>query len=162
MLRSNSISAAFFINCMLENSTHRKSHSWLAKYIALSLVLGHWIRILITLCQWIKWKLQWKQTSLPHLPCDVALSFQVTYGVRESTGNDITRLHEIATHTWENIMAEGSSEKMSSESIEDEPFKTVPVKRKRKRGKEEDMDTSDESKRPSFPPAKAEKLMVSL
>lgn len=61
----------------------------------------------------------------------------------------------------ENNMAEGTSEKMSSETNEDEPFKTVPVRRKRKRGKEEDMDTSDESKRPSFPPAKAEKLMVS-
>ncbi|KAJ7383955.1 pre-rRNA-processing protein pno1 [Desmophyllum pertusum] len=48
---------------------------------------------------------------------------------------------------------------MSSETTEDEPFKTVPVRRKRKRGQVEDMDTSDESKRPSFPPAKAEKLM---
>ena len=57
-------------------------------------------------------------------------------------------------------MAEGSSEKMTSEITEDEPFKAVPVRRKRKRQQVEDMDTSDESKRPSFPPAKAEKLMV--
>ena len=57
-------------------------------------------------------------------------------------------------------MAEGSSEKMSSETAEDEPFKTAPVRRKRKRGQVEDMDTSEELKRPSFPPAKAEKLMV--
>ncbi|RMX47075.1 hypothetical protein pdam_00016988 [Pocillopora damicornis] len=56
-------------------------------------------------------------------------------------------------------MAEESSEKMTGEATEDEPFKAVPVKRKRKRQQEEDMDTSDESKRPSFPPAKAEKLM---
>lgn len=49
---------------------------------------------------------------------------------------------------------------MSSETADEEPFKTVAVKRKRKRGQEEDMDTSEESKRPSFPPAKAEKLMV--
>ena len=59
-------------------------------------------------------------------------------------------------------MAEGSSEKMSSETTEDEPFTTVPVRRKRKRGQVEDMDTSEELKRPSFPPAKAEKLMVSF
>lgn len=59
-------------------------------------------------------------------------------------------------------MAEGSSEKMSSKTTEDEPFKTVPVRRKRKRGQVEDMDTSEELKRPSFPPAKAEKLMVSV
>ena len=59
-------------------------------------------------------------------------------------------------------MAEGSSEKMSSETTEDEPFKTVPVRRKRKRGQVEDMDASEELKRPSFPPAKAEKLMVSV
>ena len=57
-------------------------------------------------------------------------------------------------------MAEGSSEKMSGETTEDEPFKTVPVRRKRKRGQVEDMDTSEDLKRPSFPPAKAEKLMV--
>lgn len=57
-------------------------------------------------------------------------------------------------------MAEGTSENMSSETADEEPFKTVAVKRKRKRGQEEDMDTSEESKRPSFPPAKAEKLMV--
>lgn len=57
-------------------------------------------------------------------------------------------------------MAEGTSEKMSCEKTDEEPFKTVPMKRKRKRGKEEDMDTSEELKRPSFPPAKAEKLMV--
>ena len=59
-------------------------------------------------------------------------------------------------------MAEGSCEKMSSDTTEDEPFKTVPVRRKRKRGQVEDMDTSEELKRPSFPPAKAEKLMVSV
>ena len=59
-------------------------------------------------------------------------------------------------------MAEGSSEKMSSETTQDEPFKTVPVRRKRKRGQVEDMDTSEDLKRPSFPPAKAEKLMVNL
>lgn len=57
-------------------------------------------------------------------------------------------------------MAEGTSEKMSCEKTDEEPFKTVPMKRRRKRGKEEDMDTSEELKRPSFPPAKAEKLMV--
>lgn len=57
-------------------------------------------------------------------------------------------------------MAEGTSENMSSETADEEPFKTVAVKRKRKRGQGEDMDTSEESKRPSFPPAKAEKLMV--
>lgn len=56
-------------------------------------------------------------------------------------------------------MAEGSTEKMTGEATEDEPFKAVPVKRKRKRQQEEDMDTSEEPKRPSFPPAKAEKLM---
>ena len=59
-------------------------------------------------------------------------------------------------------MAEGTSEKMRTETTGDEPFKTVPVKRKRKRDKDEDMETSEESTRPSFPPAKAEKLMVSL
>ena len=57
-------------------------------------------------------------------------------------------------------MAEGSSEKMASETTDEEAFKTVPVRRKRKRGQVEDMDTSEESKRPNFPPAKAEKLMV--
>lgn len=56
-------------------------------------------------------------------------------------------------------MAESSSEKMASETADEEPFKTVPVKRKRKRGQVEDMDTSVASRRPSFPPAKAEKLM---
>ena len=59
-------------------------------------------------------------------------------------------------------MAEGSTEKMTGEATEDEPFKAVPVKRKRKRQQEEDMDTSEEPKRPSFPPAKAEKLMVNF
>lgn len=85
--------------------------------------------------------------------------------VGERTGNkllDCKRLRHFATHTWENKMAEGSSEKMSSETTEDEPFETVPVRRKRKRGQLEDMDTSEELKRPSFPPAKAEKLMVSV
>lgn len=57
-------------------------------------------------------------------------------------------------------MAESSSEKMASETADEDPFKTVPVKRKRKRGQVEDMDTSEASRRPSFPPAKAEKLMV--
>lgn len=70
--------------------------------------------------------------------------------------------YDCDTHTWGNKMAEESSEKMTGEATEDEPFKAVPVKRKRKRQKEEDMDTSDESKRPSFPPAKAEKLMVNF
>jgi len=55
-------------------------------------------------------------------------------------------------------MAEGANE-MASETTAEEPFKTVPTKRKRKRGQLEDMDTSEESQRPSFPPAKAEKLM---
>jgi len=68
---------------------------------------------------------------------------------------------DCATHVGKN-MAEGSCEKMSSDTTEDEPFKTVPVRRKRKRGQVEDMDTSEELKRPSFPPAKAEKLMVSV
>ena len=63
-------------------------------------------------------------------------------------------------HTCENNMAESSSEKMASETADEEPFKTVPVKRKRKRGQVEDMDTSEASRRPSFPAAKAEKLMV--
>lgn len=63
-------------------------------------------------------------------------------------------------HTCENNMAESSSEKMASETADEDPFKTVPVKRKRKRGQVEDMDTSEASRRPSFPPAKAEKLMV--
>lgn len=88
-----------------------------------------------------------------------------SFPVGERTGNellDCKRLRHIPTYTWENNMAEGSSEKMSSETTENEPFKTVPVRRKRKRGQVEDMDTSDDSKRPSFPPAKAEKLMVSL
>lgn len=59
-------------------------------------------------------------------------------------------------------MAEGSSEKVSGETTEDEPFMTVPVRRKRKRGQVEGMDTTEGPKRPSFPPAKAEKLMVSV
>lgn len=57
-------------------------------------------------------------------------------------------------------MAEGTGESMPSETKEEEPFKTIPMKRKRKREKMEDMETTDGSKRPSFPPAKPETLMV--
>lgn len=56
-------------------------------------------------------------------------------------------------------MAEGTSESMPGETKEEEPFKTIPMKRKRKREKTEDMETTDGSKRPSFPPAKPETLM---
>lgn len=56
-------------------------------------------------------------------------------------------------------MAEGTSESMPGETKEEEPFKTIPMKRKRKREKMEDMETTDGSKRPSFPPAKPETLM---
>lgn len=77
------------------------------------------------------------------------------YVVEKRSGNETIRLR----HTCENNMAEGASE-MASETTVEEPFKTVPTKRKRKRGQLEDMDTSEESQRPSFPPAKAEKLMV--
>lgn len=48
---------------------------------------------------------------------------------------------------------------MPGETKEEEPFKTIPMKRKRKREKMEDMETTDGSKRPSFPPAKPETLM---
>ena len=78
--------------------------------------------------------------------------------VLRRSGNETIRLR----HTCENNMAEESSDKMASEPTEKEPFKTVPAKRKRKRGQVEDMDTSEKSKRPSFPPAKAEKLMVKV
>lgn len=57
-------------------------------------------------------------------------------------------------------MAEGTSESMPGETKEEEPFKTIPMKRKRKREKMEDMETTEGSKRPSFPPAKPETLMV--
>jgi len=56
-------------------------------------------------------------------------------------------------------MAEGTSESMPGETKEEEPFKTIPMKRKRKREKMEDIETTDGSKRPSFPPAKPETLM---
>lgn len=56
-------------------------------------------------------------------------------------------------------MADGQGESMSSKTTDEGPFETVPIKRKRKRGQVEDMDTTEGSKRPSFPPAKAEKLM---
>ena len=57
-------------------------------------------------------------------------------------------------------MAEGRSESMLGETKEEEPFKTIPMRRKRKREKMEDIETTDGSKRPSFPPAKPETLMV--
>lgn len=57
-------------------------------------------------------------------------------------------------------MAEGTSESMPGETKEEGPFKTIAIKRKRKREKMEDIETTDGSKRPSFPPAKPQKLMV--
>ena len=53
-------------------------------------------------------------------------------------------------------MADAEREAKASE----EPFKPASTRRKRKLDREKDMDTSGEMSRPSFPPAKVEKLTV--
>ena len=59
-------------------------------------------------------------------------------------------------------MAEGTGEEMNGKSREAEPFQTIPVRGKRKRTQLEQMEIEDVTKRPSFPPAKADKLMVNI
>lgn len=53
---------------------------------------------------------------------------------------------------------EGSS-KMASEEKDNEEFKTI-TRKKRKKDTAEDMDTSVSAKRPSFPPLSGESLTV--